>query len=65
MKIPNGGYCPYVDKEISLGECMDYVVEVNGNMKKNLILEIIKKKNITIETMQKICNKCDNYPFER
>lgn len=56
------GFCKLLDREIHEGTCVEIISELYGGKKEERIKEIKRQKNMTGETIQKICLLCPNYP---
>ena len=57
------GYCPLMKNEVHEGVCIEILAELGKGKKEEYIKEIKKIRSLTNEEMDKICEKCSNYPF--
>lgn len=62
-KMPQGGFCPYYEREIGLGQCLDICTELGRGLKENEVITIQKRKRLKKKDMIKICNDCPNFPM--
>ena len=57
------GYCPLMENEVHEGVCIEILAELGKGKKEEYVKEIKKNRSLTNEEIDKICEKCSNYPF--
>ena len=56
------GFCKLLDRDIHEGTCVEIISELYGGKKEKEIEIIKKQRNLTNESVEKICISCPNYP---